>query len=229
MADFVPRNAMSLRQMLKQAESLRLPELVQLCNHPQLNLGTHNADRHNAMGALLYDWQEVFATAKGSKRNHQAWQGGLADHLAMMLRDAIPQYLWWQMRWQHNGAPAPFNLQQVALVVVLHDAEKLVKYGPKDHPLIQPYRNLHQTPPVCNGAGEEPVSWDKIKKTLIKDWANQYGFKLTRYESNALAFAHGEGLHYSPHHRVMNELAAFLHMLDVASARIGYALGKGTG
>lgn len=48
----------------------------------------------------------------------------------------------------------------------------------------------------------------------------EYDIALTPQQENALRYVEGEGDDYSSERRVMNELAAFYHMCDVASARI---------
>lgn len=47
---------------------------------------------------------------------------------------------------------------------------------------------------------------------------------LTPMQREALKYIHGEGSDYSGERRVMNELAAFVHICDVYSARITHSL-----
>ncbi len=87
----------------------------------------------------------------------------------------------------------PFMLEDALLVMFLHDIEKPWIVG----------------------------SWDKDeRKEFRARKLNEYGITLTPEQENALKYVEGEGRDYSNKHRVMNELAAFCHIADVASSRI---------
>lgn len=49
----------------------------------------------------------------------------------------------------------------------------------------------------------------------------EYGIHLTPDQENGIKYIEGEGNDYTNKRRVMNELAAFCHVCDVSSARIG--------
>ena len=51
----------------------------------------------------------------------------------------------------------------------------------------------------------------------------EYGVVLTPDHENGMQFAEGElGQSYSKHHRAMGQLAALVHMCDIASARLWF-------
>lgn len=54
----------------------------------------------------------------------------------------------------------------------------------------------------------------------------EYGITLTPAQLNGLTYVEGEIKNYSSTHRVMNELAAFCHKVDIMSARIWYDYPK---
>lgn len=94
--------------------------------------------------------------------------------------------------------PMPFELHEALLVLFLHDIEKPWK------------RELQFS--------------NKSARKLFRDQIIQnYGIELTEAQRNALMYVEGEGDDYSSERRTMNELAAFCHMCDVASARIWHS------
>jgi hypothetical protein len=54
------------------------------------------------------------------------------------------------------------------------------------------------------------------------DLIQQFGGAPSPDQMNALRYAEGEGSDYTPGQRTMGPLAAFVHMCDVASARIWF-------
>lgn len=58
---------------------------------------------------------------------------------------------------------------------------------------------------------------EQLKQKIIR----AYSIPVTDYQKNALKYVHGEGDDYSEK-RVANELAAFVNICDMASARIWY-------
>jgi hypothetical protein len=145
--------------------------------------------------SFLKDNAERFDRAWGSTHNHQAWAGGYRDHITDMMNAAIFLY---------NSMSAigalPFWLSDVMVVLFLHDIEKMWKGEPD----------------VSLKSKEE-------KKRFRDDKIFEYGFELSPDQDNALEYVEGEGDDYTNKRRVMNELAAFCHMCDVASARIWHS------
>lgn len=136
---------------------------------------------------------ERFEQAWGSSHNHQAWPGGYIDHVTDVM--LIAYNLYDRMK---SFRPVPFSLSDALLVLFLHDVEKPWK------------RELKFT--------------DKSSRRIFREQLIQsYGISLTGAQANALMYVEGEGDDYSSSHRVMNELAAFCHMCDVASARIWHS------
>jgi hypothetical protein len=91
--------------------------------------------------------------------------------------------------------PLPFSLSDALVVMFLHDIEKPFKR--KGEKLSKKERRQMR---------ESLVAW--------------YGFALSEAQKNAMLYVEGEGDDYKQDRRVMNELAGFCHMCDVASARV---------
>lgn len=159
-------------------------------------IGGDNAQRCRR---LLQEEEQRLREAPGSSYNHQAWKGGYVDHVVDCMNIAITLY-----EPMRSFRHVPFVLEDALLVMFLHDVEKPWR---KDYLLMFPQ-------------DEKPV-WNKRTRKRVRDIIiARYGFELTSQQENALRYVEGEGDDYRSDARVMNELAAFCHMCDVASARI---------
>lgn len=137
--------------------------------------------------------------AFGSGHNHQHWVGGYRDHIVQCLTMAEDLYPVVSRYRDDVG----FTLSNAAKVLYFHDVEKIFKYSPPD------------------------ATAERYHDQLIADtdiW--YYGLLPERYqiyfdanEQNALKYVHGEHDH-SKTERKMRPLAAFVHSIDVMSARI---------
>jgi len=158
--------------------------------------------------ALMRDHGPRLAEAWGSSHNHQAWPGGYLDHvrdvmnIAIALHDTLSGFRF-----------LPFSLSDALLVLFLHDIEKPWKSD--YHKLV--YENLG----LGTGVDNCGLEWTKRVRSIVRNIIlRDYGFELTQEQENAMRYVEGEGNEYMSTRRVMNELAAFCHMCDVASARI---------
>lgn len=88
----------------------------------------------------------------------------------------------------------PFSFSSCLYVLYLHDIEKLY-YGSS---------NFNK------------------EEFLVNFLPEKYKFILTDEEKLAIKYIHGEGNDYIKGQRVMNELGAFCHSVDICSARIFY-------
>jgi len=88
----------------------------------------------------------------------------------------------------------PFKLTDALIVLFLHDIEK-------------PWK-------------EEYKLKKEERETFRRAIISTYEIPLTEEQSDALRYVEGENSDYSSEKRNMNELAAFCHMCDIASARI---------
>lgn len=148
---------------------------------------------------LFDDHKEKMVVAPGSKTKHQAWEGGYIDHLEETMNFGIQ--LWLLMNAQRSLS---FTLSDVGLILFLHDLEKPFKYM----------------------GLEEILTTTTEKFEFILEMVHIYRIKLTAEHLNAIKYAHGEGDDYHPTKRVQGPLAAFIHMCDVASARIWHDYPK---
>lgn len=140
--------------------------------------------------ALMAAHLDRFRAAAGSSCNHQAWPGGYLDHVAETMRIAEALY-----RGLSLVRPPPFRLNDALLVMFLHDLEK-------------PWKK------------DQDLRTKKDRRDFRDSMISAWDIHLSNEQRNALLYVEGEGDDYSPHRRVMGELAAFCHMCDVASARI---------
>ncbi len=169
-------------------------------------------DSRGAVMLQIYnDNKDLFHFAAGSSHNHQAWEGGYADHIAEILRINIVLYDSLNALRLLN-----FSKDSAAIVLFLHDAEKPFRYGPKDDGRCHPWREK-----AVSG-----VDWEQLKHEIIAKWQEEYGFSLFDDEYNALIYTHGEGDDYRKDKRVACPLAAYVHHCDNTSARIYYNDGQ---
>ncbi len=145
---------------------------------------------------IWYGNRELFQAAWGSSHNHQARPGGYCDHITDVMNLALTlHHAMTQLR------PLPFLATDAMLVLFLHDLEKPWRFS-----------SLGSEKPILSSKA------DKAAFRLAK--ISEYGIVLSPQQENALKYVEGEKDDYSSKERVMNELAAFCHMCDVASARI---------
>lgn len=147
--------------------------------------------------------KELFASARGSKSNHQAWESGYLDHLTEAMNIAVVLYDAF-----HSLRPLPFSESDSLLVLYLHDLEKPWKYV-KDEQGNRQQNQLLQD-----------------KETQIKPFVEhkikEYSFQLTQDHWNGIYFVEGETGHYNASKRTQGPLAAFCHLCDTTSARIWF-------
>ncbi len=151
---------------------------------------------------LLKENEALFKKTPGSTHNHQAWPGGYWDHIQEIMNIAIVLYKALDPLWIFN-----FTLGEALLVVFLHDLEK--PWAFESGPDGEWRRKI--------GFGTK-LNCHNFRMKKIEE----YGIRLNASQLNAIKYVEGELDDYSSKGRVMNELAAFCHMCDVASARIRY-------
>jgi hypothetical protein len=169
---------------------------------------------------LLSYFIEKYPKAKGSSHNHQAYDFGYYVHICDIFSYAnklypilsgfshppqtatpttriVPRVYRTQKRSiLIDGVEKLFSIEDVILVLFLHDIEKPVKYS-----------------------GEVISENDELIKEKI---INQFQIKLSEEQKMAIKYIHGEGNDYKKDKRVMSPLCAFCHCCDVISARIFY-------
>ena len=153
---------------------------------------------------ILQDNRALFERSRGSTHNHQTWNGGYIDHVTDGMNYARHLYA----MTTSIGRPLPFTLSDALLIFFLHDLEK-------------PWRILVQQSGVAiNRPG---LDTKKAFKSFREMKLAEYNLVLTPDQFNGLTYVEGEGVDYKSTERVMNELAAFCHMVDVWSARIAFS------
>lgn len=173
-------------------------------------------DRQSILLEIYDRYRDVFHFARGSGKNHQAWTGGYADHIADCLR--INEVVYDAMAQLY---PLDFSKGSAGVVLFFHDIEKLFRYGPDQHAECVRWRDKFNQ---CAG---NTGSWDGMKWQILEDMKRVFSFSFSEDEINALKYTHGEGADYSKDMRVARPLAAHVHHCDNTSARIWPELGKG--
>lgn len=163
-----------------------LPELIALIDDPN----------RTACEKILNDNIEPFETVRGSTHNHQAWEGGYVEHVTECCN-----YAYYLYDFDAGfGRPLPFSKSDAILIMFLHDLEK-------------PWR-IESMP---DGTARNRLGLDTKKafKEFRERKLADYGIALSPSQLNALTYVEGEMGDYSSERRVMNELAAFCHKVDV--------------
>jgi hypothetical protein len=155
---------------------------------------------------ILTEHRCLFEHVHGSTHNHQTWSGGYIDHVTDCMNFIRHLFTFVSA----FGRPMPFTLSDALLVIYLHDLEK-------------PWRFLVNQDRIANRV---ELSTKAQRKQFREDKLREYGIYLTPYQLNAFTYVEGELDDYSSTRRVMNELGAFCHMVDVWSARGWYDYPK---
>lgn len=188
------------RAAVLKLDYLPLADMLKLVDEPA----------QSVCGRLLAGNQALFETAPGSRHNHQAWPGGYFDHVVDGMNYARHLYAFDTAL----GRPMPFSLSDALLVFFLHDLEK-------------PWRiRAREDGTLANAAGfESKAAFKQFREHKLAEM----GLALTPAQHNALTYVEGEGDAYSSSARVMNELAAFCHKVDIWSARQCHDYPKAVG
>lgn len=148
--------------------------------------------------------QIAFDNVPGSLSKHQAWTAGYIDHLFEMMKIAEKLY-----KALSDERHLPFYLEDVALVIFLHDLDKVWKYEKV---------NKQKVPIMRTPEERKQFTLKKIE---------EFEFDLTSEQLNAIMYIEGEGEDYNPDFRVMGKLSAFCHCCDTLSARLWFDYPKG--
>ena len=138
--------------------------------------------------------------SKGSVHNHQAWDGGYMDHVVETMN--IARLLFHTM---NDKRRLDFTLTDALVALFFHDIEKAFPSR------IQALVDLGHA---------RPKAKSKVRYSFLHDegvWD-----LLSDSHKNAIDNAEGENTSYSNQQRIMGPLAAFVHMCDIASARIWF-------
>lgn len=146
--------------------------------------------------------QEFVKTAPGSSHNHQAWEGGYLDHVRETMNIALVIY---KAILNNTERQLMFTIGDALLVLFIHDLEKPYRYQDPNYTIVWSTKDERR----------------EFRNLIIA----QAGIELTPVMQNALEYVEGEH-DYSSEERKMGPLAAFCHMVDVASARIWYYEGR---
>ncbi len=150
-------------------------------------------------------------SAPGSKNNHQNWPGGWWDHTTEVMN--IGQVVYETM---NSRRELPFLFNETVFPLFMHDLEKPWKYASNED-----LNSLNER--LKEKGYQKPLSFPREEPhAFIIGLLEAYKVTLNDDEHNALEYAHGEIAQYSANHRLMLPLATFVHMCDVASARIWY-------
>jgi hypothetical protein len=145
--------------------------------------------------------EKLFRTVRGSTHNHQTWLGGYHDHIEDAMNKALRE-----VRDEiATGRPLPFTMTDALVAVYLHDFEKPWRFRLLPDGIWENTGTM-QTKPERQAFREAKLA--------------EYGIIVSPKIANAIRYAEGEGDDYRSDRRVMNELAALVHICDVYSARL---------
>lgn len=159
---------------------------------------------------ILNDNRKLFQTIPGSTHNHQTFAGGYWGHIEDCLNYAYHLYDFDASFGRH----LPFSKSDGLLIMFLHDLEKPWRIEVMDDGTVRNRLGL-----------DTKDAFKQFREAKLKE----YGLELTPYQLNGLTYVEGEIQDYSSKRRVMNELAAFCHKVDVMSARVWYDYPKPAG
>ena len=159
---------------------------------------------------IYFDNLKLFQQTRGSTHNHQTWDGGYIDHITDGMNYARHLYA----LDSALGRPLKFSLSDALVIFFLHDLEK-------------PWRiAVSESGEAYNRPGlDTKAAFKAFREAKLKE----YGLELTPAQLNGLTYVEGELGDYSSERRVMNELAAFCHKVDVWSARQCFDYPKAEG
>ncbi len=189
-----------MRTLSISLDYLPLAKLIQLVEPPY----------REACERILQDHRALFERTRGSTHNHQTWDGGYIDHVTDGMNYARHLYA----LDAALGRPLNFSLSDALLIFFLHDLEK-------------PWRILVQAD--GQAVNREGLDTKAAFKAFREEKLAEYGMTLTPALLNGLTYVEGELSDYSSQRRVMNELAAFCHKVDVWSARQCFDYPKAEG
>lgn len=153
---------------------------------------------------ILNENRKLFETIPGSTHNHQTFVGGFYGHIEDCLN-----YAYYLYDFDASfGRPLPFSKSDALLIMFLHDLEKPWRIEVLDDGTVRNRLGL-----------DTKAAFKEFRERKL----SEYNVKLDGNLLNALTYVEGELSDYSSTHRVMNELAAFCHKVDVHSARIWYS------
>jgi hypothetical protein len=170
-------------------------------------IGFIEEPNRSACMRILNENRKFFETIPGSTHNHQTFVGGYFSHILDCMN-----YAYYLYDFDASfGRPLPFSKSDGLLILFLHDLEK-------------PWRiEVMNDGIVRNRPG---LDTKEAFKEFREKKLEEYGILLTPQLVNAVTYVEGEMNDYSSKYRVMNELAAFCHKVDVHSARIWYNYPK---
>lgn len=189
-----------MKEVHLQLDYRTIDELVELIDEPN----------RSACLKLLDENRMLFERTRGSTFNHQIWPGGYIDHITDGMNYANHLYDFDSA----FGRPLPFSKSDALLAFFLHDLEKPWAFGTDE-----------RGEPIRIVGFDTKVAMQKFREEKIAS----YGFVLSPQQVNGYKYAEGEQADYSSKHRVMNELAAFVHKIDNWSARGWYEYPKAEG
>ncbi len=164
---------------------------------------------------FIADNRERFMAAAGSTRIHQAWQGGLLDHVVEVMNFAVLYYRTLEPLRRFTLLPPEqqFTLSDALVVMFWHDVEKVwrSRLDANNQIIFEPDGRVAVMPGL-----EKKADRIAFAAKIIDD----YGVEFTAAMVNAWKYVEGiRDTEYTPDDPLIWPLGVICHMSDFTSAR----------
>ena len=149
--------------------------------------------------------REDFTTAPAAVKYHHNWEGGLYIHTEQVMNIAVDLFNDWKDK-------LIVKLDDIIIVSFIHDLDKMYRYE------LRPLSEKKDDKPFYTYKYKERATYPPemdVMRILAK-----HGILLTKEQTEALAWHHGGWSDASKTYMSNSQLAAFIHVADLFSARV---------
>ena len=154
---------------------------------------------------LWYAIEKDFTIAPAAVKYHHNWQGGLYIHTEQVMNIAVDLFNEWKDK-------LTVKLDDIIIVSFIHDLNKMYKYK------LRPLSEKEKNKPFYTYKYKEKTTYPS-EMDVLRILA-EHNISLTRQQTEALAWHHGGWSDASKVYKSNSQLAAFIHIADLFSARV---------
>ena len=146
-----------------------------------------------------------FTTAPAAVKYHHNWHGGLHLHTEQVMNIAMDLFNDWKDK-------LTVELDDIIIVSFIHDLDKMYRYE------LRPLSEKKDNKPFYTYKHKDTATYPPemdVMRILAK-----HGISLTRQQTEALVWHHGGWSDAAKVYKSNSQLAAFIHVADLFSARI---------